>query len=160
MTPELAHHLFTYVDGVLYWKNPLNPRITPAGTVAGTLGKLGYVHIQYNYKIYKAHRVIFAMFHGYTPDYVDHIDGNKANNAIGNLREATLAGNARNAKRRKDNASGVKNVCWHKRIHKWGVSLCVDRKLKHFGYFDDLELAGLVALEAREKYHGAFARHA
>ena len=158
MNADLANHLFSYENGVLYWKNPSNPVKTPRGSVAGHVSKRGYVHIQYDRKIYKAHRLIFLMFNGYLPDIIDHIDGNILNNRPENLRAATFLGNAQNAKKRKDNSSGIKNVCWHKRLNKWGVSLSVEGKICHFGYFDDLELAALVASEARDKYHGEFAR--
>ena len=160
MNTDLAHYLFEYRAGALYWKNPSNPKKTPVGSVAGTIHPRGYVHIQYKRKIYKAHRLIFLMFNGYTPDVIDHIDGNTANNMPENLRAADYAGNAQNARRRKDNSSGVKNVCWHKRFNKWGVSLSIKGKIRHLGYFKDLELAALVAFEARDKYHGEFARTA
>ena len=158
MNAELSHHLFEYRDGVLYWKNPTNPAKTPRGSIAGYVGKRGYTHIQYARKIYKAHRLIFLMFRGYMANIIDHIDGNTSNNRPENLRAATHLGNAQNAKKRKDNTSGVKNVCWHKRLNKWGVALSVNNKIRHFGYFEDLELAALVASEARDKYHGEFAR--
>jgi hypothetical protein len=160
MNADLAHHLFEYRDGVLYWKNPSNPKKTPCGSVAGTISPRGYVHIQYKRKLYKAHRVIFLMFNGYVADIIDHIDGNTSNNRPENLRAATHLGNARNAKKRKDNKSGHKNVFWNKSANKWAVSLSVNNKLRHFGYFEDLELAAFVASEARDKYHGEFARTA
>jgi len=160
MNAELAHYLFRYEDGVLYWRNPSNPAKTPCGAIAGYVSKRGYIHIQYERKIHKAHRLIFLMFNGYMPDIIDHIDGNINNNRPENLRAATHLENAQNAKKRKDNSSGVKNVCWHKRLSKWGVSLSVSGKIRHFGYFNDLELAALVASEARDKYHGEFARTA
>ena len=159
MTPDEAHHLFEYRGGALYWRNPSNPKKTQAGTVAGTRCAAGYIHIQHQRKIYKAHRLIFLMHNGYMPSVLDHIDGDKTNDRVENLREATHRQNASNAARRVDNQSGVKNVCWHKRIKKWGVSLSVNRQLHHFGYYDDLEFASLVAYEARTKHHGDFARH-
>jgi len=160
MDQKTALELFEYRDGKLYWRQPSNPKKTPVGSLAGTIHAKGYIHIQYKRKIYKAHRLIYLMFYGYLPNIVDHIDGNTANNHPDNLRSATLSGNAQNAKIRRDNISGFKNVCWHKRLNKWGVSLAVSGKLRHFGYFDDLELAAFVASEVRDKYHGEFARMA
>lgn len=159
MTRDEALKVFEYRDGRLYWREPTNPKRTPVGSVAGTIGKLGYIHIQYQRRIYKAHRLVYLMFNGHMPKMLDHIDGDRLNNRIENLRLATPLQNAQNARKRTDNTSGVKNVSYHKRIKKWSVSLSVNRKIRHFGYFDDLELAELVALSAREKYHGAFARH-
>ncbi len=59
----------------------------------------------------------------------------------------------------KTNKSGVKNVSWYKSLNKWVVSMRVKNTAKTIGYFDDLELAELVAIEARNKYRGEFANH-
>lgn len=58
----------------------------------------------------------------------------------------------------KPNNTGIKNVSWEAAKQKFRVALQVNKVRKFFGYFDDLELAELVAVEARAKYHGAFAR--
>jgi hypothetical protein len=57
------------------------------------------------------------------------------------------------------NKSGIKNVCWNKKEKKWVVKLQVNKNRIHFGMFEDIELAELVATEARDKYHKTFARH-
>jgi hypothetical protein len=75
------------------------------------------------------------------------------------LRPATYPENNRNARIRKDNSSGCKNVCWRKDRKKWVVGIRINGKRINFGFFDDLELADLVAHEARDKYHKDFARH-
>jgi hypothetical protein len=158
MTQNEIKQVFTYKDGVLYWNCRPGNNQNKVGKPAGTFSKIhNRVKIQYKGKIYGAHQLIFLMFHGYIPKVIDHIDRNPSNNRIENLRETTFAGNAQNASVRKDNVSGVKNVCWHKRLGKWGVSVSKNRKIRHFGYYNDLELAELVALEARDKLHGKFA---
>jgi hypothetical protein len=152
-------NLFDYVDGKLFWK------VSPAhnvkiGDAAGSLRFNGYWHTQINGKRYFNHRIIFLWHHGYLPTTdIDHIDGNRVNNKVENLRPATGFENARNAKVRADNTSGAKGVSWVKHIRKWVVQLRVDKKIKRIGYFDDLELADLVAIMARDKYYGEFARH-
>jgi len=65
--------------------------------------------------------LIFLYHHGYLPKFVDHIDGNKKNNRIENLREATKSQNAMNQKVSTRNTSGIKGVMWHKRDKKWFV---------------------------------------
>jgi len=114
--------------------------------------------VQVDKKLYLTHRVIFLMHHGYMPVIVDHIDGNPKNNKIENLRDATYLQNALNVKVRKDSISGVQNVGWHKTHKTWCVHLTVYGKRKCIGYFKDLELAELVAQEARRKYYGNYAR--
>lgn len=99
------------------------------------------------------------MHHGYLPDVIDHIDGDILNNKIENLRPATHTQNMRNTKLSSRNNSGVKGVNWDKKSNKWRVHISVDGKTKTFGRFKDMELAELIAIEARDKYYGEFARH-
>lgn len=158
MTQDEALSLFSYRDGSLYWRKAPGFHRSLDGTLAGTISKRGYVHIQYKRKLYKAHQIVWLMFHGRIPALIDHINGLLTDNRLGNLRIATTVQNQQNARIRTDNSSGVKNVCWHKQ-HKWAVELSVNKKIKRLGYFEDLELADLVAIEARNKYHGDFANH-
>ena len=159
MNQSTALKVFEYKDGQLFWRAPTNPKRTPVGSLAGTISKRGYIHVQYQRKIYKAHRIVYLMFTGQHCNLIDHINGVLTDNRIENLRPATAVQNQRNAVIRKDNSSGVKNVSWHKRVNKWGVQLSINSVVKHFGYYDDIELAELVAMEARNKYHKEFANH-
>ena len=99
------------------------------------------------------------MHYGYLPKYIDHVDGDSVNNRIENLREATNQQNAYNQKLRKNSTSGVKGVNWDKDTNKWRVRIQINGKHTHIGSFEDLMLAELVAVEARDKYHKEFARH-
>lgn len=58
--------------------------------------KRGYTNIGFGRHVVGLHRVKFALKHGFVPPFVDHRDGNPANNALGNLRAATRAQNMRN----------------------------------------------------------------
>ena len=157
LTQEYLHHLFDYKDGHLYWKNPNSYR-TPKGKMAGTLTTTGYYQTKINRNIYLNHRLIYLYHYGNLPKYIDHIDIDKKNNKIENLRETTPSDNKKNVGVSKSNTSGYKNVYWHKQCKKWGVRLVVNGKPKHIGLFENLELSDLVAQEARDKYHGKFAR--
>lgn len=157
MNKELLCELFDYKNGELYWKS--NRGKVKAGSIAGRLATGTYKQVKINYQSYLNHRLIFLMHHGYMPDYVDHINGNKTDNRIENLREATKNQNQHNRKISTNSKSGVKGVFWHKRDKKWQVHIGTDSKLKYFGSFTDLELAKLVATEARNKYHGEYANH-
>ena len=61
-------------------------------------------------KMYLTYRLIFLMEHGYMPKYVDHINGDPADNRIENLREATAMQNGTNRGKQTNNTSGYKNV--------------------------------------------------
>lgn len=97
----------------------------------------GYLHGRIFYRIYKAHRVIFAMQTGYWPDEVDHIDHNPSNNLWTNLRAATHTTNCRNVSLSKLNTSGFCGVYWHKKRHKWTATIGLNGKIKYLGSFLD-----------------------
>lgn len=150
--------LFDYKDGTLYRK--ISVQGAPSGVKASHVGnKNHYEYINVNRKKIRTHRAIYMMHHGYCPDAIDHIDGDKRNNKIENLRDATKSQNQMNRGKYNNNKSGVKNVHWNKLLSKWTVKLNVNKKRIHVGHFDDLEFAELVALEARNKFHGNFAHH-
>ena len=157
MDAKILHELFEYRDGELYWKAK-RPSIYVGDRAGWSCGN-GYRKVHVQKKQMFEHRVIFAMFNNYLPKFIDHIDGNKTNNKIENLREATHSENLRNVKTKINNSSGVKGVCWCKKAKKWEVQVKVNKKKKHLGYFDDIELAALVAHEGRNKYHGSYANH-
>jgi hypothetical protein len=149
VTQKLLQDVFSYQDGELIRK----------GKVAGSINKRGYRCIYLDTKIYKAHRLIFLYHHGYLPEQVDHVDGNKLNNRIENLRAANNSVNMMNRGLMKNNTSGSKGVFWCKDYQKWRVAVRINKKLRSFGRFEDIELAELVAIEVRNKYHKEFANH-
>ena len=158
ITQQKLLNLFEYRDGEIFYK--VTRSRNKAGSKAGTYRKHDNAYqVIIDKKHYLLHRVIFMMHYGYLPDYVDHIDGNRSNNKIENLRPATLNQNAQNAKLRKDSISGIKNVSWNKVDKSWKVRIQVNNKRITIGQFKDLELAALVAEEARDKYHKQFANH-
>jgi hypothetical protein len=159
LTQEEAHRLFEYRDGVLYWKDrPKHSRKPKGDMEAGTVSGHGYKKLVYQQKKYYAHQVIFLMQHGYIPQLVDHIDGNTHNNRIENLRASSKSLNACNSKIRSDNTSGNKGVVWSKSCKKWLARVQFQKRSIHIGAFDDIELACLVADEARNLYHGKHAK--
>jgi hypothetical protein len=157
MNQDLLHQLFEYRDGELYWK--VNKGTATAGSLASKKRPDGYARVGIDGKRYFAHRLIFLMQYGRLPECIDHIDGNPSNNHIDNLREASHQQNLYNTKLSARNTSGIKGVHWHKLSSKWRVILSICGKKQHIGLFADKELADLVSIEARDKYHKEFARH-
>lgn len=159
-TQELVQSLFDYKDGVLYWRRATSNRNHKmVGKMAGWVGDQGYAKININGKAYSAHRLIFMFHHGYMPNQVDHVDGDRGNNRIENLRAATHEQNAQNAKLRCNNTSGIKGVSFNARRKKWIVQLRCNRRHVYVGGFDDIELAELAAVEVRDLYHKEYANH-
>ncbi len=159
ITQKTLQELVEYHDGVLVAKIKFADKVV-VGNTLGARNKDGYIQLSIQKKKYYAHRLVYLYHHGYMPDYVDHIDGDKSNNRIENLRPASLHQNNYNVKTPKSNKSGVKNVHWNKKNNNWNVTLAANNKSMYFGAFDDLELASLVAEEARNLYHGEYACHA
>jgi hypothetical protein len=92
-------------------------------------------------KAYLTHRVLLAMKLGYWPEYVDHINGNRADNRIVNLRPATRVQNARNQARPFHNTSGCIGVSWNNRDQRWTAYITLNRKRKALGNFKTFEEA-------------------
>ena len=157
LTKDYLHQIFEYKDGNLYYKQKTGAN-SIIGKKVGCLTNKGYFSTTIKSKFYLIHRLIFMMFYGYIPSEIDHINGIRNDNRIENLRPANNQ-NQHNSKIRKDNKSGVKGVYWFKELQKWKVDIGICGKRKYIGVFKDLELAELVAIEARDKYHGKFARH-
>ena len=121
---------------------------------AGHLDPQGYIRIGLLNKSYKAHRLAWLYMTGEWPkQQIDHKDRNKSNNSFINLREAT---NSQNMFNRKLNTKQTSGVIWHKATGKWAVVISINKVRKHLGLFSDLELAELVAVEARSKHHKEF----
>ena len=157
ITQNRILELLEYKDGSLFWKAKPAKQIA-IGKEAGCVNNHGYSVIRIDGVLHRTHRIIFLMHHGYLPQYIDHADGNKLNNSIENLREATACQNAYNKPAQSNNESGKKGVRWHKQIKHWCVEIQVNKVKHYLGIYKDLELAALVASEARSLYHGKFAR--
>ena len=154
---DLYNKIFEYKDGELYWKEKVSHKVV-IGKIAGDIVN-GRRRVRFNKKTSLVHRVVFCMHNGYLPNLIDHVDGNPLNNRIENLREATHCQNSMNSKKPITNTSGCKHVSWKKDRQKYKVEMAVNKKVMFFGYYEDLELADLVANEARAKYHKEFAKH-
>ena len=77
---------------------------------------------------------------------------------MSNLRIASDTQNETNRKgRNSNNKSGYRNVFWDTRKEQWSVGLCRDYKRIQLGYYDDVDEAGRVAEQARQKYYGDYA---
>lgn len=150
---ELAHRMFEYKDGDLVRK--IQSRRGKAG-MSAVYESGRYAKVRLQGKQYQAHRIMFLMKNRYLPEIIDHIDGNPFNNRIENLREATQQENCFNRRLRSDNKCKVPNVYWHKQHKKYGVQVSVDGKPKHFGYYDSLEAAAVIADKAKQQHYGNF----
>ena len=129
-----------------------------AGKEAGTLAKSGYVQINLSGKFSYAHRVAWALFYGNNPTEIDHINGDRSDNRINNLRECTRQQNNAN----KHFSSGLvnfKGVYYNKSSKKFMSRIKINRKTIYLGYFDTPEEAHAAYCTAADKYFGEFANY-
>lgn len=110
-----------------------------AGQVAGYVNKTtGYVLIDVCGKTYAAHRLAWLYVHGEWPKQsIDHINRDRADNRLGNLRDVSTSQNMRNVGLRRSNTSGVTGVYWHKPTGNWLVLAIKEKKQHCLGYFRD-----------------------
>jgi hypothetical protein len=157
ITAERLHEMFEYRDGVLYRKISLG--CTKAWDVAGFVNDRGYTAINIGKQCIGAHRLIWMMHHGFMPKLIDHIDGNRSNNRIENLREADRNENSHNKSIHRNNTSGCKGVTWHKKSGKWLAQIVCRGKHHYLGVYESIDQANNVVRKARDMLHGAFANH-
>jgi len=131
------------------------------GEIVGTVGKNGYRYIGINRKLYLAHRVAWLIYHGRWPVAdIDHINGDKDDNRMANLREATRSENNINSITPRNNTSGHKGCYYDKRRSCWYAEIWVNKKKIFLGRFDSSQEAGEAYQAAAQKYYGEFARSA
>lgn len=133
-----------------------------AGTVASSLNATtGYVRIRALGKQFLAHRLAWAFVNGAKPSgCLDHINCDKTDNRIENLREATVSQNMHNRGIQRNNSTGFKGVYFHKRAQKYTAQIKVSGKKIYLGTFDTALDAHTAYCFAAKALHGEFARAA
>jgi len=160
ITQEEAKALFDYDPdtGVLTWKVSRSNHVK-IGDEAGSMHSMGYRQVNINYKPTTVHRIIWLWYHGeLPPHHIDHINRDKLDNRISNLRLATAQENTRNSKLSKNNKSGVNGVFWSERTGKWIAKIKVDRENIWLGYHKTLLDAAAARLSA-DIEHGFHPQH-
>lgn len=152
-TQESLQQFFIYEPktGSMFWRVQPSQRVA-AGTLAGSVHPQGYTMVQLRGRIYAAHRLVWKLVYGVEPaGVVDHINGCRSDNTLGNLRVLTRTGNLQAHRRpRSDNKTGVLGVCmrapgkYQARIQRNGVS-------KVLGQFNTAEEAHARYLKEKTK---------
>lgn len=159
-------------DGILVWRHRPRAHFSRdsdwrrwctkhAGTVAGSEYGSDYRKLTLNGRSFPAHRITYYIAHGVDPGEheVDHRDGDRRNNRVGNLRLATRSENACNGAVLARNTSGIKGVRWDAKRSRWNVSV-VRHGIRHFRSFRE-KLAAIEWMQKkRAELHKEFARQA
>ena len=128
------------------------------GKLAGRMQSKGYITIRTSRDVaFLAHRMAWAIQYGQWPsEQIDHINGDRLDNRIANLREATHAENCRNIGITKKTSHGVVGVTWCQEIGKWQARINCNRQRFHLGSFALFDDAVAARRAAEIKYHGEF----
>lgn len=157
LTAQQVRELFDYnhVTGRLAWKVQASPRHAP-GSVAGSPRPDGYRVVKIAGKYWSEHRLAWIHVYGEWPaKHLDHINGDRADNRMENLREATPATNSQNrhgaSTRSKTGLLGVGQAT--RTPGSWTAKIKVGSLVQHLGSFDSPEKAHEAYLQAKRELH-------
>jgi hypothetical protein len=163
ITPALVRALIAYdpETGMMIWL----PRGKAAWDAAwagkpalNCVGINGYRHGAIHAVGFLAHRVAWALHYGEWPEFIDHINGDRTDNRIANLRSVQWVENGRNYGLSRANKSGHTGVSFHKPSGKWRASIAVAGKHVFLGSFPDKESA-VAARQTANETHGFHQNH-
>jgi hypothetical protein len=139
--------------GVFIWRVAV--KNVRAGDIAGGIVGNGYRHIQLARRAYKAHRLAWFYVYGEWPSAdIDHINRDKDDNRIANLRLAAMWQNKANGGALSNNTSGYRGVSFEK--GRWRARLMVSGRYHDFGYYDDPAVAYAAYMAGRKDLLGDF----
>lgn len=142
-------------SGVMRWKHSRGS--AKAGKQVGRDNGKGYLNFTFLGKTVSVHRMAWAIFHGEINPLleIDHINGNRLDNRISNLRLVTGSQNNwnRTAIRNGNTASNVIGVSWSKRRNKWQAAITKNYKTRHLGYFHSIPEAKAAYELAKAELH-------
>lgn len=148
ITQTQLHDLFTYSDGQLYWKVKKASRVK-IGDKAGWVHHTGYTCISIDDEQYLLHRLVFLYHHGFLPKYIDHINRDRTNSRIENLRGVTNSQNRVNSDKTwtKNGYRGVKET----RNGQFEARITRNGEYFHLGTYETPEEASEVYQNARKE---------
>lgn len=158
---ERYREVLEYRDGALYWRVRLSSRNAPGSLAGCRSGDAGYCLISVDRHTTSAHQIVWAIHNGEWPPegrQVDHINGDRLDNRIDNLRLVDITQQACNKKVRKNNSLGVKGVCWDASRGRYKAQLDFQRKHYNIGHFDTIEEASQAYQALADQLHGEYQR--
>lgn len=132
-----------------------------SGSVCGYKRKDGYIRVKVDGALVMAHRVVWKMYNGDEPTFIDHINGDRSDNRLENLRAVTSSDNKSNESLRIDSTSGFIGVTWYTttistKTAKWVAKIAKEGNEKHIGYYIELKDAVLAYNAECLKLHGDY----
>ena len=154
---ERLRSLLSYDEetGAFAWRNSPNGMVK-SGATAGGVTNNGYLRIKIDRVLVMAHRLAWLYVNGKMPTgQIDHINCNKLDNRIANLREATPRMNTENQRvgRRRKNGGSLLGASWAAPSKKWRATICHNGKIKHIGLFETEREAHKAYVDVKRKLH-------
>ncbi len=140
-------------------RNATTERILKPG-----LNNTGYLNVRLyknsKGKTHNIHKIVAQEFleNPFNLKCIDHIDGNRSNNNLDNLRHCTYTENNRNCTKRENTSSRFKGVAFRKRVNKWQAYININGRQKHLGYFLDEKDAARAYDEAAKELFKEFSK--
>lgn len=158
LTQDMVRDALDYnpTTGWFTWRKKVASKVV-IGRRAGTRGAQGYRQITLYGNQVLEHRMVWFWVHGEWPDLVDHINLNKTDNRVANLRKASHFENACNARAHRDNPNKRKGI-WRTKSGRWQAMITVNKKRLFLGAYGTPEEAAAAYDEAAKTLHGDFAR--
>ena len=154
LTAERLRHLLDFDPdtGVFRWR--IKWYRMNAGDVAGSPDGRGYLRIVISGRSYKSHRLAWLHVHGEWPEGdIDHINGDRSDNRVTNLKVCTNAENGQNRGLNRNNKSGYVGVSFHAQTGKWQAHIHANGRRHRLGEFQDKEEAAIAYANAKTKLH-------
>lgn len=123
------------------------------GLVIAKPAKNGYVRMHIDGHLYYLHRLAWFYENNEWPVAIDHIDGNKINNKLCNLRAATCGENLQNISTKTKAISGFKGAYFHPKAKNWQAKIMLNGKTKSLGYYKTPEEAHEAYIDGKKKLH-------
>lgn len=152
LTQERLKELFHYDQNTgIFTRAKTVTYNSKRGDVSGYKDEFGYLQIQVDGRLYRAHRLAWLYVYGYLPENdIDHINRIGDDNRIKNLREVSRSCNNRNSGNSKANTSGVKGVSYAKKIKKWRAQIKIYGRVYVVGHYVDFDNAVCARLAAEQ----------
>ena len=141
--------------GVFTWIVDRSPK-TRRGDVAGSIYSNGYRMIGIDWKYTSAHRLAWLYVHGKMPEtWIDHINGDKTDNRIANLRDVPPSMNSQNQRRPHADKTSCRlmGATWDKMWGNWKAQLRLKGRTIYLGRFKTAEEAHQAYLEGKRRLH-------
>tara|TARA_R110000744_G_C19135209_1_gene537524 strand:- start:121 stop:654 length:534 start_codon:yes stop_codon:yes gene_type:complete len=149
--------LLAYKEGKLIRRSSIGRGVK--GGEIRAVNSQGYIQTTINCKFYLVHRLVWLLHYREMAKFIDHINGDRQDNRIENLREVTPSQNAQNRALSANNTSGVKGVHWSRSANKWQATVMVNGIHNYLGVYVDIREAEKAVCDYRKNIHGDYANN-